>query len=53
VSEKATSRLTVTDISQHKGSEKIVMLTAYTTPIARLLDPAAAARKTLNIGASR
>ena len=39
MSEKTTSRITITDISQRKGSEKIVMLTAYTTPIARLLDP--------------
>jgi len=39
VSEINTSRLTVTDIIKRKGNEKIVMLTAYTTPTAHLLDP--------------
>lgn len=32
------SRLTVPDIRAMKGAQKIVVLTAYTTPIARLLD---------------
>jgi 3-methyl-2-oxobutanoate hydroxymethyltransferase len=34
-----TRRLTVRDIRARKGGEPIVCLTAYTTPIARLLDP--------------
>jgi 3-methyl-2-oxobutanoate hydroxymethyltransferase len=33
------ARLTVPDIKARKGAEKIVVLTAYTTPIAKLLDP--------------
>jgi 3-methyl-2-oxobutanoate hydroxymethyltransferase len=34
-----TTRVTVPDIKARKGREKIVCLTAYTTPIAALLDP--------------
>lgn len=34
-----TKRLTVRDIRARKGGEPVVMLTAYTTPIAKLLDP--------------
>ncbi|MDQ0740306.1 3-methyl-2-oxobutanoate hydroxymethyltransferase [Pseudomonas sp. W4I3] len=33
------ARITVPHIRQRKGHEKIVCLTAYSTPIARLLDP--------------
>ena len=36
---KPVTRLTVPDITARKGSGKIVVLTAYTTPIAKLLDP--------------
>jgi len=32
-------RVTVRDIRQMKGRQPVVMLTAYTTPMARLLDP--------------
>jgi 3-methyl-2-oxobutanoate hydroxymethyltransferase len=35
----ATRRLTVPDIASRKGAEKIVCLTAYTAPMAALLDP--------------
>jgi 3-methyl-2-oxobutanoate hydroxymethyltransferase len=34
-----TKRLTIRDIRARKGGEPVVMLTAYTTPMARLLDP--------------
>ena len=34
-----SKRLTTRDIRAHKGGEPLVALTAYTTPIARLLDP--------------
>ncbi|MCR6629943.1 MAG: 3-methyl-2-oxobutanoate hydroxymethyltransferase [Magnetospirillum sp.] len=34
-----TKRLTTRDIRAHKGGEPVVVLTAYTTPMARLLDP--------------
>ena len=34
-----STRLTVADIKQRKGKTKIVCLTAYTAPIAALLDP--------------
>jgi 3-methyl-2-oxobutanoate hydroxymethyltransferase len=34
-----TKRLTVRDIRARKGGEPVVMLTAYTTPIAKMLDP--------------
>jgi 3-methyl-2-oxobutanoate hydroxymethyltransferase len=34
-----TSRLTVAEIRARKGKEKIVCLTAYSTPVAALLDP--------------
>ena len=34
-----TKRLTIRDICQRKGGEPLVMLTAYTTPFARLFDP--------------
>ena len=34
-----TKRLTVRDIRARKGGEPVVILTAYTTPIAKLLDP--------------
>ena len=37
--EVRTKRVTIRDIRQKKGGEPIVMLTAYTAPIARLLDP--------------
>ena len=33
------ARLTVPEITARKGGDKIVALTAYTTPVARLLDP--------------
>ncbi|MDC6641813.1 3-methyl-2-oxobutanoate hydroxymethyltransferase, partial [Leclercia adecarboxylata] len=33
------SRLTVPEIRGRKGKQKIVCLTAYTTPIATILDP--------------
>jgi 3-methyl-2-oxobutanoate hydroxymethyltransferase len=36
---KPITRLTVPEIIARKGSQKIVVLTAYTTPIAELLDP--------------
>jgi 3-methyl-2-oxobutanoate hydroxymethyltransferase len=34
-----SKRITTRDLRARKGAEPIVMLTAYTTPIARLLDP--------------
>jgi 3-methyl-2-oxobutanoate hydroxymethyltransferase len=34
-----TKRKSVTDIAAMRGKDKIVSLTAYTAPIARLLDP--------------
>jgi 3-methyl-2-oxobutanoate hydroxymethyltransferase len=34
-----TKRLTIRDIRARKGAEPLVVLTAYTTPMARLLDP--------------
>jgi len=34
-----TKRLTIRDIRARKGGEPVVVLTAYTTPMARLLDP--------------
>lgn len=34
-----TKRLTTRDIRARKGGEPVVVLTAYTTPMARLLDP--------------
>lgn len=34
-----TKRLTTRDIRARKGSDPVVVLTAYTTPMARLLDP--------------
>lgn len=34
-----TKRLSTVDISARKGQEPVVMLTAYTTPMARMLDP--------------
>ena len=34
-----TKRLTIRDIRARKGGEPVVMLTAYTTPIAKMLDP--------------
>jgi 3-methyl-2-oxobutanoate hydroxymethyltransferase len=34
-----TKRLTTRDIRARKGAEPLVVLTAYTTPMARLLDP--------------
>jgi 3-methyl-2-oxobutanoate hydroxymethyltransferase len=34
-----SSRLTVPEIRNRKGKDKIVMLTAYTAPIAQILDP--------------
>src|SRR5207249_65629 len=34
-----SQRLTVTQIRSRKGGDKIVCLTAYTAPLARLLDP--------------
>ena len=37
--EVRTKRMTVRDVRARKGAEPVVMLTAYTTPIARLLDP--------------
>ncbi len=37
--EVKSKRITVRDIRQMKGGQPIVVLTAYTTPIARLLDP--------------
>ncbi len=36
---KSAARLTVPEITARKGGNKIVALTAYTTPVARLLDP--------------
>ncbi len=33
------SRLTIPQVRARKGKEKLVVLTAYTTPMARLLDP--------------
>jgi len=36
---KSATRLTVPEITGRKGGKKIVALTAYTTPVARLLDP--------------
>jgi 3-methyl-2-oxobutanoate hydroxymethyltransferase len=36
---RATKRLTVPQFVARKGGEKLVCLTAYTPPIARLLDP--------------
>jgi 3-methyl-2-oxobutanoate hydroxymethyltransferase len=35
----ATKRTTVPDIAARKGKEPVVVLTAYTAPMARLLDP--------------
>jgi len=35
----AVRRLTVRDIQARKGAEPVVCLTAYTTPMARLMDP--------------
>lgn len=35
----AARRLTVRDIQSRKGAEPVVCLTAYTTPMARMLDP--------------
>jgi 3-methyl-2-oxobutanoate hydroxymethyltransferase len=37
--ESKTKRITTRDLRQRKGGSPIVSLTAYTTPIARLLDP--------------
>ena len=37
--EARIDRIAVVDLAQRKGGEPIVCLTAYTTPIARLLDP--------------
>ncbi len=37
--EVRSKRLTVRDIAGHKGGTPVVMLTAYTTPMARMLDP--------------
>lgn len=37
--EVRTKRLTIRDIRARKGAEPVVALTAYTTPMARLLDP--------------
>ncbi len=37
--EARIERIAVPDLAQRKGGEPIVCLTAYTTPIARLLDP--------------
>lgn len=37
--EVRTKRVTTRDIRARKGGEPVVVLTAYTTPIARLLDP--------------
>src|SRR5271168_4664303 len=37
--EARIDRIAVPDLAQRKGGEPIVCLTAYTTPIARLLDP--------------
>jgi len=34
-----TSRLTVPEIRARKGKEKLVCLTAYSAPVAALLDP--------------
>jgi len=39
MSSHAATRLTVPEITSRKGSQKIVCLTAYTAPIAALLDP--------------
>src|SRR5262249_11473637 len=40
MSHGATSvRVSVPDLAARKGGEPIVCLTAYTTPVARLLDP--------------
>ncbi len=39
MSDEATARVTVPDIRARKGQDKIVCLTAYTAPIAALLDP--------------
>jgi 3-methyl-2-oxobutanoate hydroxymethyltransferase len=36
---KTAPRLSVPEITARKGGKKIVVLTAYTTPVARLLDP--------------
>jgi len=35
----ARSRLTVPEVKARKGAEKLVCLTAYTAPVAKLLDP--------------
>lgn len=37
--EVKTKRITIRDIRQMKGVQPVVMLTAYTTPMARFLDP--------------
>lgn len=37
--QKAIKRMTITDILARKGKEPVVMLTCYTAPMARLLDP--------------
>jgi 3-methyl-2-oxobutanoate hydroxymethyltransferase len=36
---RSATRLSVPEVTARKGGKKIVVLTAYTTPIARLLDP--------------
>jgi 3-methyl-2-oxobutanoate hydroxymethyltransferase len=36
---KNDSRKTIRDIAQHKGTTPLVVLTAYTTPLAKILDP--------------
>ena len=38
-SKKAASRVTIPALAARKGGEPIVSLTAYTTPMARILDP--------------
>ena len=38
-SQTTSHRLTVPDLAAMKGRQKIVALTAYSTPIARLIDP--------------
>ena len=37
--EPRSSRVSIPEISQRKGATPIVALTAYSTPMARLLDP--------------
>lgn len=37
--QQPSQRVSVSDIRQRKGGEKLVCLTAYTAPVARLLDP--------------